>query len=165
MTTTKHSYLDFPLIEMQRMYQGQSNGIDSIKATIKTIFGSSSLIVSLIGALQLFTKPISATWLPVYQGVLIVIALLYLALIIVCIAGMWPVYVYPPLNAVWKQLTETFQNMNDEEMESMYISAILQAIEKNTPIVKRFVRLERIALFLLPVIVLLILFLAWIPRG
>jgi len=161
---TTRSYLDIPLAEMQRAYESQSAGIDSIKATIKTVFGSASLIVSLIGALQLFTTSADPLWLPVYQGTLVVIAVLYIALIIVCVAGMWPVYVYHPLNAKWDQLTTLFQEMTDLEMTRMHLSSVLQAIEKNAPIVKRFYRLEISALIILPVLVLLILFLAWIPR-
>jgi hypothetical protein len=158
-------HLDIPLSEMRRSFQAQSDGIDSIKGTIKTVFGSASLIVSLIGALQLFTTTVAPQWLPWYQIALVVIAVLYLALIIVCVAGMWPAYLYPPLNPKWDELTTTFQNMNEQEMTTMYLSAVLKAIQLNKPIVRRFVRLEITALILLPILVLLILFLAWLPRG
>ena len=164
MAIAKSSYLDIPVLEMQRTYEKQSAGIDTIKSTIKTVFGSASLIVSLIGALQLFTKPVTAEWLPMYQNLLVVIALLYLALIVVCVAGLMPVYVHHPLNANWDQLTTTFKNMNELEMKRMHLSSILQAIEVNAPIVKRFYRLQVGALVILPVLVLLILFLAWLPR-
>lgn len=164
MTAATRSHLDIPLAEMQRTYQGQSSSIDSIKATIKTIFGSASLIVSLIGALQLLTKPVTVTWLPTYQLILTVIAFLYVALIIVCIAGMWPVRWQHPLNTDWDELTSTFKDMDDDDMKRMHLSAILQAIEINAPKVKRYSRLQMTALFIIPIIVLLILLLAFLPR-
>jgi len=168
MATTKKSqkyHLEIPLLELQRSHDAQLAGIDSIKTTVRAVFSSASLIVSLIGALQLFTVKIAREWIFVYQGVLVTIALLYLALIIICIAGMWPVRIFPVLPPRWDTLTTTFQNMNDEEMTTMHLSAVLQAIDKNGPIVNRFYRLEVAALFILPVLVLLVLFLAWLPRA
>jgi hypothetical protein len=122
------------------------------------------LIISLIGALQLFTTTVTPESLPLYKIVLLIIAILYVALIIVCVMGMWPVYVAQPLNANWDQLTKTFKDMDDLEMTRMHLSAVLQSIERNAPVVKRFYLLEITALIILPIIVLLILFLAWLPR-
>jgi hypothetical protein len=39
-STATRSYLEIPLAEMQRAYERQSAGIDSIKSTVKTVFGS-----------------------------------------------------------------------------------------------------------------------------
>lgn len=158
------SHLDFPLAEMQRMFHSQLDGITSIKTTIRAVFGSASLIVSLIGALQLFTAPVPIEWLPFYRGTLALIAVLYVVLILVCVAGMWPVAINPPLNALWDELTTVFKGKDDQEMITMYLSAVLQAIEFNAPIVKRFYKLQVIALILLPILVVLILSLAWLPR-
>jgi hypothetical protein len=54
--------------------------------------------------------------------------------------------------------------MSEKEMTTMHLSAVLQAIELNKPIVKRFYRFEQISLILLPIIVILILLMAWLPR-
>ncbi len=164
MSTAKRSHLDIPLFETQRTYEQQLAGLDSIKVTVRAVFGSASLIVSLVGALQLFTTAVAPQWQTTYQIILAAIAVLYALLIIVCVAGMWPVYTNPPLAPDWDTLTTTFKKMNDIEMTRMHLSTVLQAIELNRPIVKRFFRFEVAALIILPIIVILVLVLAWLPR-
>lgn len=161
---SKRSNLEIPLLEMQRSLQNLLAGIDLMKGTLKTVFGSASLIVSLIGALQLFTTTVAAAYVPWYQGLLSAVAILYLALIVVCVLGLLPMRTAPVLPYDWDTLSLTFQNMSDAEMTAMHLSAVLQAIEKNTPLVHRLYRLQLAALVLLPVIVLLILCLAGLPR-
>jgi hypothetical protein len=162
---SKHSNLEIPLFEMQRSLQNTLDGIDLMKGTIRTVFGSASLIVSLIGALQLFSTTVATAWMPVYQGMLIAVAALYLTLIVVCVLGMLPIRTSPVLPYDWDTLSVTFQNMTDHEMTAMHLSAVLQSLEKNTPLVNRIYRLQVAALAILPILVLLILGMAWLPRG
>ena len=161
---SKRSNLEIPLIEMRQSLQNQLAGIDLMKGTIKTVFGSASLIVSLIGALQLFTTNVAIAWLPVYQGLLIALAILYFGLIVICVLGMMPIRTTPVLPHNWDTLSVTFQNMTDHEMTAMHLSAVLQAFDYNKPLVIRIYRLQVTALIILPVLVLLILFLAFLPR-
>jgi hypothetical protein len=159
------SHLDIPLQELQRTYENQLAGIDSIKTTVRTVFGSASLIVSLASALQLLTATVAPASLSLYRMGVAVIALLYLVLIAVCIAGIWPVYTVRPLAPEWDELTTAYKNMDEEQMKSKQLSSLLNAIDMNRPIVKRFARLQATALILLGVIVTLLLSLAWIPRA
>lgn len=161
----QQDHLTIPLHETQQAYQAQAAGMDGIKTTIRTVFASSSLIVSLVAALQLLTANVANGWLGVQHLLITAIAVLYVLLIILCVVGMWPVLYNIPLPMHWDVLTTTFQKMTDHEMTSMHLSAILQAIELNRPIVKRFMWIQRIILILLPLIVLLALLLAWIPRA
>jgi hypothetical protein len=164
--TTTVSHLDVPLEEMQGTYTSQLAGIDTIKTTIRTIFGAASLIVSLASALQVFAvRPVPADWLNTYQNGIVFIAVLYLALIIVCIAGMWPVYIWRPLLPEWDVLTTVYKGLDEEQTKAKKLSSLLNAIELNQPVVTRFYRLQVTALILLPLLVLLLLLLAWIPRA
>lgn len=161
---SKRSNLEIPLLEMQRSLQNMLAGIDQMKDTIKTVFGSASLIVSLIGALQLLSTTVATAWMLYYQIALIAVAVFYLALIVVCILGMMPMRTTAVLPYDWDTLSVTFQNMTDHEMTAMHLSAVLQSLEKNTPLVNRIYRLQVAALVILPILVLLILFMASLPR-
>jgi hypothetical protein len=151
---------------MQRTYDSQLAGIDSIKTTIRTIFGAASLIVSLASALQIFAlRPVPAAWLNTYQNGIVIIAILYLALIVVCIAGMWPVYIWRPLLPDWDELTTAYKDLDEQQTKAKQLSSLLNVIDLNKSVVIRFYRLQVTALILLPLLVLLLLLLAWIPRS
>lgn len=161
--TIKYNH-DVPLQEMKRMYAGQSAGMDAIKSTIKSVFSAAGLVLALLGALQVFTANVTPEWQGIYKLVLFAILILYLAFIVVCIFGMQPVYWYTPLNNNWDTLTTTFQNMDKDQEDAMYLSALIQAIDLNVPIVKKYVKLERAALILFPILVMLVISLGFIPR-
>lgn len=155
---------DVPLQEMKRMYAEQGSGLEAIKTSVRTVFSAAGLILAVLGALQVFTASVDPAWQTLYVSVLAAIFLLYLVFIAVCIAGMWPVYWYPVFDDDWDQLTTTFQNMTRDQEDAMYLSALLQALDKNAPIVRRFARLQKTALMLFPMLVMLSLSLAFIPR-
>jgi len=160
----KKSLYDFPLQETQRAYEEQFKSVDAIKQTIRTIFGASSLIVSLTSGLQLVSNTIEANWVGLYQAGIILGAVLYVLLIVLCIAGMWPTSLDGPIQLEWNVLTTTFAGMNEEDQKAKYLSGLLNAIEINSPQVKRLVILQRAALITLPVLMTALLLLAFIPR-
>lgn len=164
MATKNTAYLDIPLREAQRAFSMQSDGVEAIKTTIRTVFSASSLIVSLVAALQLVTANVAPEWLTVYQWLIVVIAVLYLLLIVMCVLGMSPVNYNLPIEMEWDVLTMAFQNLNEHDTLTKYLSSILNVIDLNRLIVARLLRIERAVLILLPIIVLLILALAWLPR-
>lgn len=155
---------DVPLQEMKRMYAGQSAGFDAVKNTIRSVFSAAGLILALLGALQVFSAKVVPEWQAAYYWALAAIFALYLVFIVICIAGMWPVYWYPVFDNNWDILSTTFQDMTKDQEDAMYISAIIQAIDLNSPIVKRYADREKAALILFPIIVMLVLSLAFIPR-
>jgi hypothetical protein len=157
-------YLEIPLAEIQRDLNLQIGSFDVIKTTVRSVLSSASLIVSLVGALQLVTARIAPAWLCLYQTGVILTAVLYVALIVLCIAALWPVSVWSPLKPEWDNLVTTFIDLNEEEIISKHLSSVLSAIEKNKPLLKSYVRLQMAALILLPIIVVILLSLALIPR-
>ena len=158
------SLYDFPLQETQRAYEEQFKSIDSIKQTIRTVFGASSLIVSLTSGLQLVSNVIDPDWIGLYQTGIVSSAALYIFLIVLCITGMWPTSLYGPVLLEWDVLTTAFAGMNEEDQKAKYLSSLLNVIEINSPQVKRLMILQRAALITLPVLVTALLLLAFIPR-
>lgn len=159
-----YRYLEISLAEMQRDLELQIGSFDTIKATVRSVLSSASLIVSLVGALQLVTARIDPAWLCLYRSGVILAAVLYVALIVLCIAALWPVRVWSPLKPEWDNLVTTFKDLNDEDIISKYLSSVLNAIDKNAPLLKNYIRLQMAALILLPLIVMVLLSLALIPR-
>jgi hypothetical protein len=158
------NYLDIPLEVMKKDLENQVGSFDTIKATVRSVLSAASLIISLVGALQLVTVHVAPAWLWLYWSGVILAAVLYVTLIVVCIIALMPVRPWLPIKPEWDNLTTTFKGMNEEEINLKYLSSILNAIEKNTPVIEKFVCLQRVALILLPVIVIVLLSLALIPR-
>lgn len=155
---------DIPLLEVKRAYDEQLKSVDSIKQTIRTIFGASSLIVSLTSGLQLLSSVIEPDRQGAYTIGIFIAAALYVLLIIFCIAGMWPTALEGPIRLEWDVLSTAFANMTEEDRKAKYISGLLNVININRPVIARLVMLERAALFALPVLVTLLLLLAFLPR-
>ena len=164
MKNKENKIYDFPLQETQRAYEEQFKSIDSIKQTIRTIFGASSLIVSLTSGLQLVSNTIEPDWVRLYQAGIVSGAVLYVLLIVLCILGMWPTALDGPILLEWNVLTTAFADMNEEDQKAKYLSSLLNVIEINSPKVKRLMILQRAALITLPVLVTALLLLAFIPR-
>jgi hypothetical protein len=160
----KFRYLEISLTEMQRDLGLQIGSFDSIKANVRSVLSSASLIVSLVGALQLVTARIDPAWLYLYRSGVILAAVLYVVLIALCIAALWPVSVWSPLKPEWDNLVTTFKDLNEEDIILKYLSSVLNAIDRNGSLLKNYVRLQRTALILLPIIVVVLLSLALIPR-
>ena len=159
------TYLKTSLEEMKRDLDAQKASFDTIKATMRTILSASSLIVSLVGALQLLTARIAPGWTWLYILGVSVVAILYITLIVLCAMTLWPVSVWSPLSSKWDDLTTTFQGMNEKDYLLQYLVQVTQAMEKNAPRLQKAARLERIALILLPSLVTILLLLALIPRA
>lgn len=155
---------DLPLEEVKRAYEEQLKSVDSIKQTIRTIFGASSLIVSLTSGLQIMSSIIVPERQGVFIAGIVAAAILYILLIFFCIAGMWPTSLAGPIKMDWDVLSTVFVNMTEEDRKAKYISGLLNAMKINQPVITRLVMLERAALIALPVLVTLLLILAFLPR-
>jgi len=135
-----------------------------MKATLRSILSSASLIVSLISAIQLLTLNILQDWIWLYHLGIWLTAVLYIALIIVCAMGLWPTYVVGPISSEWDELTTAFADLSEYDILLKELSAVLNATELNAPVVKRYRKLQTVALVLLPTIVVILLLMALIPR-
>jgi hypothetical protein len=157
-------YLNIPLEEMQRSLDHQRDSFDTIKTTVRSVLSAASLIVSLVGALQLINSRIAPAWLWLYWIGIAVTATLYVALILFSVVILMPIIPSSPLAANWDVLTTAFKDLDEKEMKLKQLSSILNAIEKNKPILDYLVKLQRFVLILLPFIVVILLLLSLLPR-
>jgi hypothetical protein len=157
-------YLEIPLELMKRDLKDQTDSIDTIKATVRSVLSAASLIISLVGALQLVTARVAPNWLWLYWIGVTLAAGLYVALIVLCSIALMPVQSWLPIEPEWDNLTTTFKGMGDEEILLKYLSSILSTRDKSSPTIQKLVCLQRATLILLPIIVILLLSLAYIPR-
>jgi hypothetical protein len=158
-------YLKVPLHYMRRTLDRQVDGIDTIKATVRSVLGSASLIVSLVAALQILSPGVAPEWAWLYRMGIGLAAGLYVALIVACALALWPTTVFGPIKVDWDVLSTEYQMLNEEEIMSKDLSSLLNTIQLNTPIVNRYKRYQQIAVAILPVIVLMLLLLAALPRA
>lgn len=166
--------LEISIEEMRYRLKSQYEGVDAIKATARTVFGASSLIVSLLAALQLSNVRVDPTFSAAYSiGVVLAMAL-YAFQITLCISVLLPVSLNGPVKEDWDILYESFTGWNEllqdftgkSEIEILRkrLSAYLNAIELNEPIISDSRRTATWASYILPVIVIILLLLSLIPR-
>ena len=155
---------DISLKEAARALEEQYKSVDGIKQTIRTVFSSSSIVISLTSGVQLFSGSVDANWSGLYIAGIVTAAVLYLTLIVFCILGMWPINFYTPVKMEWNILTSAFSGKDEAEISLKHLSAILNAINLNDPKLKKLLKIELVALIIMPLLVTLLLLLAFIPR-
>lgn len=165
MTKADNTYLVIALAEMEKTFERQLASFEVIKTTVRALLSSASLIVALVSALQIFASPIfSPGWLICYRIGLLLAGCLYVALISLCSKALWPVAPVLPLACEWDVLTTAYRDLSEHDRLSKQLSAVLNAIDLNRPLIKRYVMFSMAATALLPLIVVILLLLALIPR-
>lgn len=158
-------YLEIALDEMQRLFSAQMASFDTIKTNVRAVLSSASLIVSLVSALQLLTVKVADAYVGLYRLGIGVVAILYVALMVMCVAALLPVRVVNPLLAEWDTLTTAYKGLSKKDALLARLSSVLNAIEKNTPEVERFRKMQIGALALLPLLVITLLLLTLLPKA
>ncbi|RJX17551.1 MAG: hypothetical protein C4575_12980 [Desulforudis sp.] len=144
--------------EMQRLFNAQMATIENVKTNAQNILGSASLIVALVGALQIFNA--GPRLLP-YTILVVIISLLYILMVICCIGAMFLTNIAMPVKANWDVLFETYINHPDNiALYRQMLSQLLNVFELNKPMIARRSRLANIATVLLPIIVVLLFILS-----
>lgn len=143
------------LSEAKQSYAYQYDSFDVLKGQASTALGASSLIVSLVGLLQIFRQ--ASLDLTAVQVVLIVIlALLYLWQFITSMAAIGPLEIATPIKPEWDVMSEYYRGATGDELLKLQLSSYLNAIQKNEPLkvmltnrVKQANRLLAASVFLL----------------
>lgn len=149
---------------MERSLAMQHESIDSIKSTSRTILATSSVVVALLGALQLINVKPDDTFSWLYW---ILIGLAILAYLVVVTYSSWvisPLKLSGPVPEDWDILYATFVDKNNIIILRTLLMVYLNAIEENKPILKRVVRQTRVASVSLVIAVLILVGLSLIPR-
>jgi hypothetical protein len=150
--------------EMNRNLKLQYEGIDSLKATARSVLSAASLITGLMSLLQLARPTIQPDYVALFNLGIVLTLILYVLLIGACLAAISALTLKAPVAADWVVIQRFFGGKTGTELMNLQISALLHAITTNEPIIARQRRLVIIACILLPIIVVILLGLSLIPR-
>lgn len=142
------------IAEMERLLDAQMKNIADIKSNAQIILGAASLIVALVSALQTFSPAVPS---PAYTALAIVISVLYVIMVVCCIAALFLARVLQPVKADWDVFYEVYINQSDNIARYQQIlSAQFNVFALNKPMISRRSWLVNAATLLLPVIVVLL---------
>ncbi len=150
--------------EMNRNLKFQYEGIDSLKATARSILSAASLVTGLMGILQLVRPAIQADFVGLYNFGIVAAVLMYIGLIVASVRSITAITMFAPVAADWMVVQTTFANKSGADLLNMQISALQQAIRANEPIIKHQRDLVLTACVLLPAIVVVLFAMSLIPR-
>jgi hypothetical protein len=150
--------------EMRTTLYRQLDGIGNIKATTRTIFQAASLVIALIGALQLFTGKVVPEYQLASQIIIFIVFGLYIGLIFLCLSALFPITSFGPIEPKWEVLHEHFIVKSEREIYEMQLSAYLNAINLNKKNVHEVKSKTIWAGRILGAIVLILLLLSLMPK-
>ena len=149
--------------EVFRHYDAQINTLRILRETARTFFASASLFVTFMISLNIFFVSVEPAFQKQYNSSLFGLVFFYIALLIVCVVSLIPSALFTPFPDDYDILTKSLCKSEPDRL-AMMISAYLQCMECNAPIIIRKVRLIYLAGGLIGIIVILITFLATIPK-
>ena len=150
------------LEEMKNFLTLQFSGITAIKNTARVILGTTSVIIAMIGTLQIF-RPVPDDVIRVYLLLIILVIILYLILIILCVLVLSPLDLHGPIDPSWDTLKKYIIGQHGEELVKIQISAYLNAISLNDKILNKRKNQMLIASIILPIIVIFLIILGSLP--
>jgi len=151
--------------EMNRNLKLQYEGVDSLKATARSILSAASLITGLMSVLQLSRPPIQAAYIDLYNLGIVVASALFIALIITSIRSIMAITLQAPVVADWQALSAGLAEKTGPDLARQHLSNLLNAIARNQPIIDRQTRLVWAACILLPLVVAALFMLSLVPRA
>ena len=152
------------LSEMKRRLEGVYKGVDETKKTFRSIFSAASLIVALLGALQIYSSQVASGYEIYFYILLGLSLLLYIILIAGCIWMLKPIDVKAAVPEDWDILYEKYASQKEDiEIYKQLVSNYIEAIDSSNAIVHKRYRWGRLILPLLPIIVGLLLGIGFLP--
>jgi hypothetical protein len=143
--------------EMKFLLAEQTKSIELARTTTQQVLGAAGLIIGIIGILPISNPAFATDRSAMSLGLLGLAALLYTALIILCVLNLTLSKYYGPFQADFDKLYRDIVNHpNDNAMYKMMISIYIDTIEHNRPIMKFKVRIANLGLILLATIIGLI---------
>jgi hypothetical protein len=151
--------------EMSELLDKQFDSMEAIKTTARTIFGSASLVTSILGAFKLTTIIIVEDYAKYFNIGIVISMVLYVILIVCCIFILLPINMKLPIEANWKVLRDAFVGKEERDILKMQLSAYLNAISHNDKLINSKKKLATIASVILPLIVITLLIVSVLPRS
>lgn len=159
------SDLKVAIDEMSRNLRLQFEAMDTHKTTARAILSAASLIIGLMGVLQLARPSIQTPFVSLYNLGIVLAMIVYVVLISLAVWSIMAVSMASPIKSDWETLKTYFVGKCGRDLLKMQLSAILNAIRFNDVLLTRQRRLVTAACVCLPVIVLILMALSLIPRG
>jgi len=150
--------------EASENYKRQGDSIESIKTHARTVFSSSSIIISLLSLFQILSKTPKGYNVNVSYGrIIAVIVVLYVSLVVISLLVLSPLLFHGPIKMDWGVITETFKEKSERDVLLMQLSAYINAFEKNKLIIKNQRLMIIIQSIIFALIVLFVLLAGMLP--
>jgi len=150
------------LFEASQKIKRQGESIDSLKTHARTIFSASSIIISLIGTLQIFNE-IPSNYRLLYISLIIIMVILYIVLVILSLTILSPFQIYGPISIDEATLFGSFIGKMEREVILNQLSAYINVIKLNEPKIITRQKMTTAISILFAIIVFMILFIAILP--
>lgn len=152
------------LDEVKKVFEYQLESVTGYKEASKNVFGAASLIITLLGSLQLLLGKVSDMWLTTYQTLLIIALVVYIAIILVTIFLLMPTSLQAPIRASWEVLEDTFFYKDEKEVILFQLNQYLVVIDKNKAICGRLRMLMSLIGILLVGLIMVFAVLMFMPK-
>lgn len=149
--------------EMQKAFEREMASFEAVKSMARSVFSAASMIVALLGALQILTVRVVPGWFVVWQVCLGAAMVLYVALIVLCFLAFTPQDVPGPVKVDWQVLMDSFYGEGEKAVLTR-LSSLVDTINANKLVLRRSVFFSRAAGLIFVVLVVLLLSMALIPR-
>ena len=143
------------LEEQRRAFDKVDTSADALDQKFQALFGSASLIISLVSTIQVAVLRQDAG--PLFWLVLVVAVLLYAAMVFFILIGLRPLEYYEPIYSNWDWLNQKFFHKNENAAISLQIALYVDYIEANRALNQKKVRWLNIATVLFAAILLVLL--------
>ncbi len=115
------------LEEQRRAFDSIGAASSILDAKLQALLGSASLIISLVGTVQIAVLRQTGGW-AFWLGLAVIISL-YIWMVNVIIGGLKPLEYLTPISNDWDQLTEQFFDVDENEGLNQQISNYLEYTE------------------------------------
>ena len=140
--------------EAQNVLKRQHEGITALNAKARSLLSATSMILALIGTLQLTLKDYHGQAFWILFGAALV---LYAVLVLLTTMVQQPVTLSGPVAAEWEVISVEFARHNRIEMLEQRLTDTLNAIDLNRPAISKKRTQSSFAGLLLPIIVVILL--------
>lgn len=152
--------LETMLYEARQKLDRQFKSVAVLREHGKTVFASSSVIVSLFAALK--TTNIPKEKIEIYVTFWILIAVLYILLTIAGLKTIFPREILGAIKPTWDEYKKAYRRKSKEDILLMQISSYLNVIEKNQDVVNQQEKWSMIISYIFPVLVICVVILGFV---
>ena len=148
--------------EAKAAFQNQMESIKAIKNNSTALFGSASLVLSIISSLQIL-RPVPKEYFLPYLILLGLAGCIYILYFLLSIRIIASTELFLPILNDTQEYTKLFLNRSEKDILSDLLDAYLQAIHKNESIIIRRKNLSQLSNLLISLLVITLLVLAVVP--